>query len=178
MRKVIGIVLAISFVAALGVWIRSANHANSSVPAAAEATMLPLELERKANKDLPDNTVLKPTGESPTARARRGADGTARYFRSPATCAAPRSRGNRATLAKPLLAGIARGNAPRCSWRAGWGREGVYVGFVMLRSEVPAVPHWPARHAPWLPPASSRPRPPIPYRLGASRAHPSGGSLR
>jgi hypothetical protein len=60
MRKVIGIVLAISFVAALGVWIRSSNHANSSVPAAAEATMLPLELERKANKDLPDNTVRNP----------------------------------------------------------------------------------------------------------------------
>jgi hypothetical protein len=63
MRKTIGIVLAICFVAALGAWIRSSNHANSSVPGAAEATstpMLPVELMRKANKDLPDNTVREP----------------------------------------------------------------------------------------------------------------------
>jgi hypothetical protein len=63
MRKTIGIVLAVFFVAALGVWIRSSNHGNSGVPAAAEATstpMLPVELMRKANKDLPDNTVREP----------------------------------------------------------------------------------------------------------------------
>ena len=63
MRKTIGIVLAISFVAALGAWIRLSNHANSSVPAAAEATstpMLPLELMRKADKDISDNTVREP----------------------------------------------------------------------------------------------------------------------
>jgi hypothetical protein len=63
MRKTIGIVLAVFFVAALGVWIRSSNHANSGVPAAAEATstpMLPVELMRKTDKDLPDNTVREP----------------------------------------------------------------------------------------------------------------------
>jgi hypothetical protein len=61
MSKTIGIVLAISFVTALGVWTRSPNHANSSVPVAAEATMLPVELMRKLNKDdLPDNTVREP----------------------------------------------------------------------------------------------------------------------
>jgi hypothetical protein len=63
MRKTIGIVLSVIFAVALGMWIRSSsNHANSSVPAAAEATstpMLPVELMRKA-KDLPDNTVREP----------------------------------------------------------------------------------------------------------------------
>ena len=104
MRTVIGIVLAISFVAAaaLGVWIRSSNHANSSVPAAAEATMLPIELERKANKNSPRQyrsqpvLVARPSHGSFGAdwrianseRARRGADGRARYSRPPATRAA------------------------------------------------------------------------------------------
>ena len=61
MRTIAGILVAVSLVAALGMWMRhSSNRVSSTVPAAAEASMLPLELMRKSDRDLPDNTTREP----------------------------------------------------------------------------------------------------------------------
>jgi hypothetical protein len=48
--------------AALGTWLRSSSdHTKSTVPAEASSTpMLPIELMRKSNKDLPDQTPREP----------------------------------------------------------------------------------------------------------------------
>jgi multidrug resistance efflux pump len=64
MRTTAGIVLAVVFAAALAMWIRSSSHHMSSTePAPAEASstpVLPIELMKKSDKDLPDKTVREP----------------------------------------------------------------------------------------------------------------------
>jgi hypothetical protein len=62
MRWISGVVLAVIFSAAMATWIRSSsNQVQSTRPAAeASAPMLPLELMRKSDKDLPDKTVREP----------------------------------------------------------------------------------------------------------------------
>jgi len=61
MRTTAGILVAVILAAALGVRMsNSSNRVSSTVPAAAEASMLPIELMRKSDRDLPDNTAREP----------------------------------------------------------------------------------------------------------------------
>lgn len=61
MRTIAGVLVAVSLVAALGMWMRySSNRVGAAAPAAAEASMLPIELMRKSARDLPDNTTREP----------------------------------------------------------------------------------------------------------------------
>jgi hypothetical protein len=65
MRWPVGIVWAVSLAAALGALLLgfSSKQVNRNVPGMAEASstaIIPIELHRKAGKDLPDNTVREP----------------------------------------------------------------------------------------------------------------------
>lgn len=64
MRTTVGMVLAVVLAAALAMWMRSASdHASSTETAPAEASstpMLPIELMRKSDRNLPDKTVHDP----------------------------------------------------------------------------------------------------------------------
>lgn len=64
MRTTVGIVLAVVLAAALAVWIGSSSQRVSSTEAApAEASstpVLPIELMRKSDRNLPDKTVREP----------------------------------------------------------------------------------------------------------------------
>ena len=62
MRTKAVIVLGVVLAAALATWIRfSSDHSTESAPAeASTAPMLPIELMKKSNKNLPDNTVPEP----------------------------------------------------------------------------------------------------------------------
>jgi hypothetical protein len=59
MRTIAGILVAVSLVAALGVWMGYSPRVSSTAPAA-EASMLPIELMRKSDRNLPDNTPREP----------------------------------------------------------------------------------------------------------------------
>jgi hypothetical protein len=52
--------LVVILAAALGTWVRSSNQTKSTVPAEASISIFSIELTRKANKDLPDNTPVEP----------------------------------------------------------------------------------------------------------------------
>jgi len=64
MRTTAGIVLAVVLAVALATWMRSASdHVGPTAPAPAEASagpMLPLELMKKSDRNLPDKTVPEP----------------------------------------------------------------------------------------------------------------------
>jgi len=61
MRTTVAIVLAVVLAAALASWNRSSDHSMESTPVkASTAPMLPIELMKKSNKNLPDNTVPEP----------------------------------------------------------------------------------------------------------------------
>jgi hypothetical protein len=64
MRTTAGIVLAVVLVAALATWMRYASDHMSSVARAPEEAavtpMLPIELMKKSDRNLPDKTVPEP----------------------------------------------------------------------------------------------------------------------
>lgn len=63
MRSTVGIVLAVAFAAALAMWIGFASRVGSTGTAPAEASstpMLPLEIMKRSDRNLPDKTVHDP----------------------------------------------------------------------------------------------------------------------
>ena len=64
MRTTAGIVLAVVLAAALAMWMRFApDHVSPTGAASAEASItpiLPIELMKKSDKNLPDKTVPEP----------------------------------------------------------------------------------------------------------------------
>jgi hypothetical protein len=63
MRTTAGMVLAVVLAAALAMWIQSSSHRVRSTEPPAEASstpMLPIELMKKSDKNLPDKTVREP----------------------------------------------------------------------------------------------------------------------
>jgi hypothetical protein len=61
MRTTLGIVLAVALAAALAMSIRSSPHdANSTAPAAAKASITPIDIMKNVGKDLRDETPREP----------------------------------------------------------------------------------------------------------------------
>ena len=63
MRTTVGIVLAVAFAAALAMWMGFSFHVSSTGTAPAEASstpMLPLEIMKRSDRNLPDKTVHDP----------------------------------------------------------------------------------------------------------------------
>ena len=60
MRRTAGIPLAVILAAALGIWMWSSFDDMKSTAPAVKASIIPLELMQKADKDLPDQTPREP----------------------------------------------------------------------------------------------------------------------
>jgi hypothetical protein len=60
MRRTVGIALAVILAAALGMWMRFSSNDVKSSALAVKASIVPLELMEKADRNLPDQTPREP----------------------------------------------------------------------------------------------------------------------